>query len=54
MTLDEMRRRLEPMNLREVSRQTGVHQNLLYRIKSGGSPNMRTFERIRAWLESQS
>lgn len=54
MTLAEMRKRLQPMNLSEVSRQTGIHQNILYRVASGGTPSLKNFEKLRAWLESQS
>lgn len=52
MTIDEMRRRLAPMNLAEVARQVGIHQNVLYRIANGTTdPRVSTFERIRMWLE---
>lgn len=51
MNVEQMRQKLQPMNLREVSRITGIHPNVLYRLASGKNPSMRTFEKLRAWLE---
>lgn len=54
MTLDEMRRRLQPMNLAEVSRETGINYHTLRRLASGESePRYQTADHLAQWLKKQ-
>jgi len=54
MTLEQIKRRLEPMNLSRVSRETGLHPNALYRIVSGKtSPRYETVKKLSDWLEER-
>lgn len=50
-TLDEVRRLLKPLNISEVSRQTGVHQNAIYRLMNNKSkPSYETVMKISEYL----
>ena len=52
LPIDEVRRRLEPMNIMYVSRKTGVHANAIYRLMRGDTaPRYATIERLSNWLE---
>lgn len=43
MTLDDIRARLRPMNLAHVSRDTGIHYNVLIRlVRPGSRPEYET------------
>lgn len=54
LTLEQIRRRLEPMNIQHVSRETGLHPNSLYRIASGKtSAGYQTVRKLSDWLEGQ-
>lgn len=54
LTLDEIKRRLKYMKLRQVSRESGVHENVLYRlVRSETNPQYETVERLSNWLEKQ-
>lgn len=54
LTLEEVRRRLEPMNLQYVSRETGLHPNALYRIASGKTgARYETVKKLSDWLEGR-
>jgi len=54
MTLEQIKRRLEPMNLSHVSRETGLHPNALYRIVSGKtSARYETVKKLSDWLEER-
>ncbi len=54
LTLDEIKKRLEPMNLQRVAKETGLHPNVLYRISAGGEgARYETVKRISDWLEAQ-
>lgn len=53
LTLDEVKRRLKPMNLQHVAKETGIHPNALYRICAGASgPRYETVKKLSDWLES--
>lgn len=52
LNLEEIRRRLKPMNLSHVARETGVHPNALYRIVSGRTgARYETVKKLSDWLE---
>lgn len=52
LTLDQIRKRLEPMNIQYVSRETGLHPNALYRIMKGKtSARYETVKKLSDWLE---
>ena len=52
LSIDEVRRRLEPMNIMYVSRKTGVHSNAIYRLMRGDTqPRYATIEKLSNWLE---
>lgn len=53
LCLEEVRRRLEPMNISRVARETGVHPNAIYRLVNGKStPSYSTVEKLSHWLET--
>ena len=52
MTSNEIRKRLHPMNLKEVSRQTGISHGVLYAFMKGREPKLDTAHKIVQWLES--
>ena len=52
MTSNEIRKRLQPMNLKEVSRQTGISHGVLYAFMRGREPKLDTAHKIVQWLES--
>lgn len=52
MTLETVKRRLEPMNLRRVAQETGIHENALYRLmRDKTRPSYETVKRLSDWLE---
>lgn len=52
MTINEIRARLKPMNLKAVARESGVHYNAIYRLMNGGtSPAYETVQKIVTYLE---
>lgn len=55
MTLEQIKQRLIPMNLKAVASQCGVHYNALYRMMNGGTePKYSTVQKVSAWLEAQN
>ena len=55
MTLEQIKQRLLPMNLKAVAAQCGVHYNALYRMMNGGTePKYSTVQKVSAWLEEQN
>lgn len=53
MTLETVKRRLEPMNLRRVAQETGIHENALYRLmRDKTRPSYETVKRLSDWLEA--
>lgn len=54
LTLEEIKKRLMPMNLQYVARETGVHANVLYKIQRGHqNPKYETVKRLSDWMEGQ-
>jgi predicted transcriptional regulator len=53
MSLEQLRDILKLLNLREVSRCSGVHVNTLYRIAAGGEARYSTIRRIIDYLRSR-
>jgi predicted transcriptional regulator len=53
MTLERLRDVLNHLNIREVSRGCGVHENTLYRIARGGEARYSTVMRVVAYLQSK-
>jgi len=53
MEIEQFRSILNLLNLKEVSRETGVHANTLYRIAAGGEPKYSTVLRIMVYLKSK-
>lgn len=55
LTLEEIRHRLQPMNLQYVSRETGLHSNIVYRLAKGNTPDPRyeTVKKLSDWLEGR-
>lgn len=52
LTLDEITKKLKPMNLQYVSRETGIHVNVIYRIAKGqANPQYETVKKLSDWLE---
>lgn len=55
LTLQEIKARLQPMNLKHVSRETGVSYNALWRLANEKSqPRYETVELVSKWLESNN
>jgi len=53
LNLEEIRRRLAPMNLSYVAREAGIHPNALYRIASGKTgARYETVKKLSDWLEA--
>lgn len=50
MTMERLREVLNLLNLREVSRECGVHENTLYRIAKGHEARYSTVMRIVDYL----
>ncbi|AIM40820.1 transcriptional regulator [Idiomarinaceae phage Phi1M2-2] len=54
LSLNEIRKRLQPMNLSVVAEQTGVSYNAIYRLAKGKtSPKYETVQKVAQWLEEQ-
>lgn len=54
MTLDELKKILSTMNLKQVARDAGIHYNAIYRLVNGGTnPSYETVQKIIAHLESK-
>jgi len=53
MPLDRLRQIMKTLNLRDVSRGSGVHVNTLYRIANGGGAQYDTVQRILSYLQTQ-
>lgn len=54
LTLDDIKKRLEPMNLRTVAKETGVSYNSIYRLANGQTqPKYETVQKVAQWLEAQ-
>ena len=55
MTLEQLQHRLKPLNLKYVSRETGVSEATIYNLANGGKrvsfPIVTT---LMEWLEAQS
>lgn len=52
MTAQEIREKLEPMNLQHVAKAVGIHPNSLYRFMRGETdPKHSTVQKLAAWLE---
>jgi len=52
--LSEIRERLADRNLREVSRQSGLHYNVVYRLANGTeNPSFRTVRLLAEYLEAR-
>jgi len=55
LTLEEVKKRLEHMNLSSVARETGLHPNALYRIVSGKTgARYETVKKLSDWLEGKA
>lgn len=55
LTIEQVKEKLKPMNLQYVSRETGIHGNILYRIMKGQrSASYETVKKLSDWLEGQS
>lgn len=54
MTHEEIKKRLELMNLHEVARQSGISRNALHRFmhKTRPTPYERTLEKLNRFLET--
>jgi len=54
LTIEEVKQKLRPMNLQHVSRETGIHGNILYRIMKGQrSASYETVKKLSDWLEGK-
>lgn len=53
MKIEQLRSILKLLNIREVSRGCGVHENTLYRIARGGEARYSTILTIIAYLKSK-
>ncbi len=53
LTLEEIRTRLEVINIMKLSERIGVHPNTLYRIVNGGSCNSTTQEKLSNHFEGK-
>ena len=52
LTLDRIRVKLEHMNINSVAKESGVHQNAIYRIMKGAdSARYETVKKISDFLE---
>jgi predicted transcriptional regulator len=52
LTLDEIKKRLEPMNLKAVAKETGISYNAIYRMAKGDTnPKYETVQKITKWIE---
>ena len=55
MSVNEMRKRLKPMNLKMVSREAGVSYGAVRRLSQEDSkPSYETARKVAAWLESRA
>ena len=51
LTIEEVQRRLQPMNLRHVARESGVEYGTLYRISRGGdNTSYRVVKLLSDWI----
>jgi len=51
LRLSEVQRRLVPMNLRHVARETGIEYGTLYRVANGaGNTSYTVVEKLSDWL----
>lgn len=54
LTLDQVKHRLEHMNLKRVAKEAGVHYNALYRMMNGSvSPRYETVKKVSDWIEGR-
>lgn len=54
LPLKEIRKRLEPMNLKVVAKETKLSYNAIYRLAKGYSqPKYETVQKVTEWLEGQ-
>lgn len=54
LTVEQIKKMLEPMNLRAVSEASGVPYNTLYRLaKTDADPSYRTVKAVSDYLESR-
>jgi DNA-binding phage protein len=53
MTPDDVRRALKDHNLSAVAKATGVSTDTLYRFMAGGTPSVRTLEKLTAYLKGK-
>lgn len=53
MEIEQLRSILNLLNLREVSRGCGVHENTLYRIARGGDARYSTVLKVIEYLKSK-
>lgn len=51
MTVEQVRAMLAPMNLRTVSRETGLHYNTVRMIATGGDPSYQSLLALSDFLE---
>ena len=52
MTLDEIKKKLEPYNLRKVAQSTGLHYNTVYKYATGEvkRPDYNTMKKLEEFL----
>jgi len=55
LNLDELRVQLNKYSVSHISRQTGLHRNVIYRLVKGivTNPNVETVQRLQVFLESK-
>jgi predicted transcriptional regulator len=53
MEIEQLRSILNLLNLKEVSRESGVHPNTLYRIARGGEARYSTVLRVMSYLKQK-
>jgi len=53
MEIQHLRSILNLLNIREVSRGSGVHPNTLYRVAKGGEARYSTIQRIVSYLQAK-
>lgn len=54
MGIDEIKARLQPMNLSKVAKDAEIHPNVLYRLMKGDTdPKISTIEKLVRFLEKQ-
>lgn len=53
LSIEQIRRRLEPMQLSKVEQATGVHRNTLYAIRNGKNtePSYQTIRKLSEYLQ---